>query len=219
MRHATCDMQHATWRITDGVASTTGVDLQMASRTEIKNLVHAGARQPGTPGKARPEDIRFERRIGRMAEWFLDECWRPESCLTHQREVGSLQGVPGEAWAAVTRGIVSLRRWTCFRIQAPGMRKWAMAMLGREWSKGDTDRSGIYWRSLKLRRTAAGVSFDMERRVHGLSTVRGGGRGLCRAVRYSVLYMRCSTCIRWPGWCRTNIVAVMVIGQVRTRMR
>lgn len=97
-----CDMQHATWRMTDGVASTTGVDLQMASRTEIKNLVHAGARQPGTPVKSRPEDIRFERRIGRMAEWFLDECWRPESCLTHQREVGSLQGMPGEAWAAVT---------------------------------------------------------------------------------------------------------------------
>lgn len=64
MQHATCNRRHATWRMTDGVASTTGVDLQMASRQEIMNLVHAGARRPGTPGKTQPEDIRFERRIG-----------------------------------------------------------------------------------------------------------------------------------------------------------
>lgn len=74
--------------MTDGVVSTTGVDLQMASKKEIKNLIHAGARRPGTPGKSLPEHIRFERRIGSMAEWFLDGCWRPESCLTHQRAGG-----------------------------------------------------------------------------------------------------------------------------------
>lgn len=53
--------------MTDGVVSTTGVDLQMASKKEIKNLIHAGARRPGTPGKSLPEHIRFERRIGSMA--------------------------------------------------------------------------------------------------------------------------------------------------------
>lgn len=59
--------------MTDGVASTTGVDLQIGSQERNQDLVLAGARWPGTPGKTQPEDIRFERRIGRMADWFLDE--------------------------------------------------------------------------------------------------------------------------------------------------
>lgn len=68
-----------------------------------------------------------------------------------------------------------------------------MAMLGHEWSKGDTDRSGIDWQSLKLRRIAAGVPLDMVHSVHGRPTVRGLDRTvLCSAVLDGTCVVACA---------------------------
>ena len=56
---------------------------------------------PGTPGKAQPEHIRFERRIESMADWFLDElletavmldssAGRPGRCKEYPARLGQL---------------------------------------------------------------------------------------------------------------------------------
>lgn len=219
--------------MTDGVASTTGVDLQIGSQERNQDLVLAGARRPGTQEPRNPRENGCRRTSGSSGElgawqtcgswWFLGSLL--ETGVVLESSAAGRACRAGRVAARSTRrglGSCDVRNCFCagglvFGSKPLGCEsgQWQpLAVSGREAAPIDLE---LTVQRLKLRRTAAGVSSGMAhtrlmdgRQTDSTRRARGG---------YTVHEMGRSMCISWPSGCRTNIVAMMIIGQVRTRMR